>query len=155
VRYSLERSGGVLQNAELAVPPIRRRDFKLTVAGKGGGIGGGAPALDVAWVPEQLLFVACGAGPFALGYGREQVDDARFDSAALIRSALPPNADPSEIPRETAQLGPVQTAGDPSVREPHRRPPSPRTLALWAVLVGGVAIGLALSVRLARRIGSP
>src|SRR4029453_11838046 len=92
VLYSLDRAGGALRNPEVAVPPIRRRYFKLAVAEKGGGLGGGAPSLEVAWMPEQLLFVARGAGPFALGYGRAQVPGARFDAAALIRSALPPGA---------------------------------------------------------------
>ena len=136
------------------MPAIRRRYFKLAVAEKGGGLGGGAPALEVAWMPEQLLFVARGAGPFALGYGRAQALHARFAAAELIRSALPPDADPRvEMPRETAKLGPVKAVGDPSVLEPRREPPSPRTLALWGVLVGSVAIVLALSVRLLRRMG--
>src|SRR6202008_2101639 len=115
VLYKLERAGGML-NPELTVAPIRRRYFKLAVAEKGGGLGGGTPALEVSWMPEQLLFVARGAGPFALGYGRAQVLPGRFDSSELIRSALPPGADPRlEVPRETARLGPVKAVGDPSV----------------------------------------
>jgi hypothetical protein len=43
-------------------------------------------------VPEQLLFVRARRGPFALGYGRAQVEPARFDARELIRSALPPDA---------------------------------------------------------------
>jgi hypothetical protein len=153
--YQLDRAEGALRNGELTVPPIRRRYFKLAVAEKGGGLGGGAPALEVSWMPEQLLFVARGAGPFALGYGRAQVEHARFAAEELIRSAWPPDADPRvEVPRETARLGPVKEVGDPSVLEPRAQPPSPRTLALWAVLVGSVAIVLVLSVRLLRRMES-
>jgi hypothetical protein len=153
VLYSLDRAEGALRNPEVDVPPVRQRYFRLAVAEKGGGIGAGTPALEVAWVPEQLLFVARGAGPFALGYGRANAPAARFDAASLIRSALPPDADPQrDVPRETAALGPVQSAGDPSVLEPHREAPRPRTLALWAVLVGGVAFVLALSLRLLRRM---
>jgi hypothetical protein len=149
--YQLERGEGTLRNAEITVPPIRRRYFKLAVAEKGGGLGGGTPWLEAAWVPEQLLFVARGAGPFALGYGRAQVDPARFDAAELIRSALPPGA---EVPRETARLGSAETTGDSSVLEPRREPTPRRTIALWAVLVVSVAIVLALSVRLIRRMDS-
>jgi hypothetical protein len=155
VLYSLDRAEGALRNAEVAVPPIRRRYFKLAVAEKGGGLGGGVPSLEVAWMPEQLLFVARGAGPFALGYGRAQAPRARFDAAALIQSALPPDADPHrDIPRETARLGPVEAVGDPSVLQPHVRPPEPRTIALWCVLVASVAFVLVLSMRLLRRMGS-
>jgi uncharacterized protein DUF3999 len=153
VLYQLDQPDGALRNAEITVPAIRRRYFKLAVAEKGGGLGGGAPALEVAWMPEQLLFVARGAGPFALGYGRARVDGSRFDAAELIRSALPPDADPRrDLPRETAKLGPERAVGDPSVLEPRAELPSRRTLALWAVLVGSVAIVLALSVRLIRRM---
>jgi hypothetical protein len=155
VLYQLDHPDGALRNAEITVPAIRRRYFKLAVAEKGGGLGGVAPALEVAWMPEQLLFVARGAGPFALGYGRAQVDGSRFDAAELIQSALPPDADPRrDLPRETAQLGPVRTVGDPSVLEPRAEPPAPKTLALWGVLVGSVLIVLALSVRLLRRMGA-
>ena len=86
--YQLERAEGALRNEEITVPPIRRRYFKLAVAEKGGGLGGGTPALEVAWMPEQLLFVARGAGPFALGYGRAQAVHARFDAAELIRERI-------------------------------------------------------------------
>ena len=156
VLYQLERPEGALRNPEVAVLPIRQRYFKLNVSQKGGGIGGGAPALEVAWVPEQLVFVARGAGPFALGYGRAQCEAARFDAAELIRSALPPNADPvRDVPRTTARLGAVQAVGDPSVLEPRRAPTPLRTLALWGVLVASVAVVLALCVRLVRRIEPP
>ena len=154
VLYQLDHADGPLRNAELTVPALRRRYFKLAVAEKGGGLGGGVPALEVAWMPEQLLFVARGAGPFALGYGRAQVPGARFDAAELIHSALPPDADARrDLPRETAKLGPVRAVGDPSVLEPREEPVAPKTLALWGVLVGSVLIVLALSVRLLRRMG--
>ena len=154
VVYQLDHRDGALRNAEISVPPIRQRYFKLDVDEKGGGLGSGIPALEVAWMPEQLLFVARGAGPFALGYGRAQVAGSRFDASELIQSALPPGADPRrDLPRETAQLGVQRAVGDPSVLEPRSEPPSARTLALWGVLVGSVAIVLALSVRLLRRMG--
>jgi hypothetical protein len=154
VLYSLERPDGALRNAELETPPIRRRYFRLAIDEKGGGLGGGAPALEVAWLPEQLVFVARGAGPFALGYGRARAPAARFDAATLIRSALPPGADPQrDLPRATATLGPERAVGDPAVLVAHREPVAPRTIALWAVLVASVAFVLGLSLRLLRRIG--
>jgi Protein of unknown function (DUF3999) len=154
VLYQLDHPDGALRNEEIVVPPIRRRYFKLAVAEKGGGLGGGTPALEVAWMPEQLLFVARGAGPFSIGYGRAQAEGSRFDAAELIRSALPPDADPRrEIPRETARLGLQRAVGNPSVLEPRAEPIPPRTIALWGVLVGSVLVVLALSMRLLRRIG--
>jgi len=152
VLFHLESSEGALRNAELTVPPIRRRYFKLAVSEKGGGLGGGAPALEVAWVPEQLAFVARGAGPYALGYGRAQTEPERFDAGELFRSVLPPDVDPRDFPRETARLGPERAVGDTSVLAPRAEPTSPRTIALWAVLVGAVAFVFALSVRLVRQM---
>ena len=153
VLYELERAG-TLRSEAVAVAPVRHRYFKLTVAEKGGGVGGGTPELEVSWYPEQLLFVARGAPPYALGYGRAQTDNTRFDAQELIHSAVPPDAHGHrEVPRETARLGPVRSVGDPSVLEPRSEPPSARTLALWGVLVGAVAVVLALSVRLLRRMG--
>ena len=158
VLYELEPAdaprGEALRSQAIAVAPVRHRYFKLTVAEKGGGIGGGTPEVEVAWYPEQLLFVARGAPPYTLGYGRSQTENTRFDARELIESAVPPDAQGHrEVPRETARLGVVQTVGDPSVLLPRSEPLAPRTLALWGVLVGAVAIVLALSVRLLRRMG--
>ena len=151
VLYQLDRSG-TLRNAELPLPPIRQRYLKLVVAPKGGGVGGGAPVLEIAWRPEQLVFVSRGVGPFAVGYGRAQVEDARFEASALIRTALSRD---EEVPRATASLGPVVPVGDPAVLLPRSEPPSRRTLALWAVLIASVGGVLVLSVRLLRRMGRP
>ncbi len=151
VLYQLDRSGP-LRNPELPLPPIRQRYVKLVVAPKGGGVGGGAPVLEIAWRPEQLLFVSRGVGPFAVGYGRAQVQDTPFEASPLIRTALSRD---EEVPRETASLGPVVPVGDPAVLLPRSEPLSRRTLALWAVLVGSVGGVLVLSVRLLRRMGRP
>jgi hypothetical protein len=81
VLYQLEQPDGALRNAEITVPPIRRRYFKLAVAEKGGGSAAGARARGRVGARAAPVRGAR-RGPFALGYGRAQVEPARFDAAS-------------------------------------------------------------------------
>ena len=149
--YRLERTPP-LRNGALAVTPRRQRWFKLVVAPQGGGLGGGVPALEASWIPEQLLFVRRGEAPFALGYGRAGAADATFAASELVRTS---GVAPDEVPRASASLGAPYPVADASVLSPRSEPTPPRTLALWAFLVVAVAVVLALSVRLLRQMRDP
>ena len=139
VLYQLDHRDGALRNAEISVPAIRRRYFKLAVAEKGGGVGDGVPALEVAWMPEQLLFVARGAGPFALGYGRAQVP-----GGALRRR----RADPQRAAARR-RSAPRSAARDRAARSgaPGRRPERARAAPRAALGAHARAVGRARGQR--------
>jgi len=146
--YELEPSS-LVRNPPVRCPVTRHRYFKLVVSEKGGGLGAGIPTLEVAWYPEQLLFITRGEGPFRLGYGRAAAASTRFDATELISTT---RAGSREVPRETATLGLEYPVAEPSVLEAPEEPTSMRTIALWAVLVLSVGVVLAMSLRLLRRM---
>lgn len=146
--YELEHSG-LVRNPTVHWPVTRHRYFKLVVSEKGGGLGSGAPTLEVAWYPEQLLFITRGEEPFRLGYGRAAAGSTRFDATELIATTRTASR---EVPRETATLGLEYPVAEPSVLEVPEEPTSMRTLALWAVLVLSVGVVLAMSLRLLRQM---
>jgi hypothetical protein len=146
--YELEHSG-LVRNPAIHWPVTRHRYFKLAVSSKGGGLGSGTPVMEIAWYPEQLLFITRGEGPFRLGYGRAAVASTRFDATGLISTT---RTGSRELPRETASLGVEYPMAEPSVLELPEEPTSMRTIALWAVLVLSVCVVLAMSARLLRQM---
>jgi hypothetical protein len=121
VLYSLERPDGALRNAELETPPIRRRYFRLAIDEKGGGLGGGAPALEVAWLPEQLVFVARGAGTVCARLRTRARARGAFRRRQLIRSALPPAPIRSATCRAPPRRSvPSARSANPAVLVAHR-----------------------------------
>jgi hypothetical protein len=146
--YELEHSG-LVRNPAIDWPVTRHRYFKLVVSSKGGGLGSGTPVMEIAWYPEQLLFITRGEAPFRLGYGRAAVASTRFDATGLISTT---RTGSRELPRETATLGEEYPVAEPSVLEVPEEPTSMRTVALWAVLLLSVGLVLAMSVRLLRQM---
>lgn len=138
-----------LRNAAIRWPANRHRYVKLVTSSKGGGLAGGAPLLEAAWFPEQLLFITRGQPPYRLAYGRAGATGSRFDAAQLLQTNGPK---PDDVPRATAALGEEYGVAPRSVLLPSKEPVPMRTVALWAVLLLSVMVALALSVRLARQM---
>ena len=97
-----------------------------------------APALEVQWRSAQLVFVARGEAPFAL---------------ALPVSTLIPNSERlAELRLPEAKAGAV-AAGPPASRwDRIVGEVDARRLALWAILVAGVAVLGAMAWRLSRQM---
>jgi hypothetical protein len=142
-------SNGVLRNPEIRCGKKRRPYFKLVVSPKGGGVGTQTPTLEIAWIPDQVLFVAGGRGPYSLAYGRAGARNASFDAAELL--SIRDAGEPPRAP-EQANLGPERSvAGSRVLTLPD--PPLPvRTVALWGILILSVAVVVAMSVRLLREM---
>lgn len=146
--YSLEApdaSGEVLRNPPIPWPVRRHRYFKLVVSPKGGGLGAGTPLLEVAWRPEQLIFIARGEAPFTLAYGRAGAPGTRFAASNLLATT---GTRPAELPPATAHAGPPMRLGSDALLEPPAEPIPMRTLALWVLLLAVVAVVAVLSLRL-------
>lgn len=143
--YRLTQRGAELRSAPIELPGLRRRFFKLRVDPRGGGLAGQVPALRVEYVPDQLLFVARGPGPFQLAYGSAHASSTAFSPQQLADS-----------PRDKALLSQTVTLSAPRTMAGARafapRPPPPPTkiYALWAVLVVAAATVLVLALRMLR-----
>ncbi|MDQ3027543.1 MAG: DUF3999 domain-containing protein [Pseudomonadota bacterium] len=104
------------------------------------------PALEVQWRSHQLIFVARGEGPFALAFGNPQASAVALPVSALI----PAYERLAELRLPAAKAGKV-TDGPPVSRWDRLvGEANPRRLALWAILIGGVAVLGFMAWRLSR-----
>jgi hypothetical protein len=102
-----------------------------------GGFGGAAPELEVQWRAAQLVFVARGEEPFTLAFGNPQARSALLPVASVI-PAYEPHAEMALPEAVAGKLERTTTMQDQWPAFMQDVPP--RKLALWAVLIGAVAL---------------
>lgn len=142
--YRLRDRDTEVTSPELIVPSSGERYWLLRIDPKGGGVGGGVPALHIGWVPQTLVFAARGAGPFLLAYGSSAVKPAAF----AIESLIPGYKTDAEFKVQAASLGePVTLAGAARLRPAWDY----KQIALWTSLILGVAMLGWMAYRLSRQ----
>ncbi|QDU66201.1 DUF3999 domain-containing protein [Engelhardtia mirabilis] len=139
------------QNPPYDIRSRTDRWWRLLVEPQGGGLGGGEPELELFYYPQQLAFVARGAGPFTLGFGAREAPAARFDWSAVTQVLS--DAERSQLPRQSVQFGPLRDLGGPSVLQAPIES-SRNTYILWGVLILGVALLGRASWNLAQQLRS-
>ncbi len=146
--YRLKRDG-----VEVSSPPIDigRRAARHWMARLAPGSSAGAPALEVQWRADGLVFVAQGEPPFYLAFGNPQAA-----STALPLTTLVPQYEKGrERQLAFAKVGDVRAGPPPSRWDNLVGSLNPRRIALWAILVGGViALGV-MAWRLSRQMSKP
>ncbi|MCE5241691.1 MAG: DUF3999 domain-containing protein, partial [Desulfobacteraceae bacterium] len=146
--YGLRLEGTDVVSPDLAMAPVTDRFWMLRVRQSGGGLGQGVPTLELGWVPQSLLFVARGEGPFLLAYGHagRQFVNVRVDDLLAEFSNSRGDKVPFRLATAGAQvvLGGVEKLKAPLV--------DAKRAALWCVLILGVAVLAWMSARLFRQM---
>lgn len=146
--YRLVQRGETYASADTEIAPTRERHWLVRADVRGGGFGAGAPRLTAGFVPQRLLFVARGEGPFTLAFGA-----AGVAGAALAPSALVPGAD-NEVALKAAHatIGTARERAQAQAAWYALAPGTWKRIALWAILVAGVAVLGWMAWRLGRRM---
>jgi hypothetical protein len=147
VLYRLRQGDQTVTNPDLATSISHDRYWLLRVDQKGGGIGRGTVTLHAGWVPQTLVFVARGNGPFQLAYGSARALPTAFPIESLVpgfRSDLPLQA-------STARALEQRTLKGAAALRPAR---DVRAWTLWGVLILGVLLLAWMAWRLARQLAS-
>ncbi len=148
VLYRLMHGGREVTNADLSVGSRGWKQWLLRVDARGGGLGSGLPQVEVGWVPQQMVFVARGPGPFILVYGNGQAKAGDLP----IQTLVPGWRSDAELPAASATAGPQQTLAGPRALQ---AVPNYKTWALWASLAIGVALLAWMAWVLAREMKGP
>ena len=148
VGYRLRQGDGTLEGAPTPVALTRDPLWRASLAAEAGD--GLAPRLQLGWVPEEVAFVARGAGPYILAAGHPSAPPAWLAPAQVV----PGDGSASAA---TLQAGRVLTGAQP-VSPPPRTPapwqPGSHWL-LWAALLAGVGVLGAMARGLWRDMRSP
>jgi uncharacterized protein DUF3999 len=105
------------------------------------------PTLEATWRGVQMVFVARGEGPFTLVFG-----DPKASSVALpVASIIPEYKRQAELALPEAKVGAVAAAPAPTQWERLTADVQPRRVALWAILLIGVAVLGFMAWRLLRQ----
>lgn len=146
VVYRLNLKGASFVGSDIALPNTngeRQWQLRLTPAD---GLGATRPAVEFGFVPQQLVFVARGAGPFTLAYGAAGVEPAQFSLDGVLAQLGGAVPAPAALGPETA-LGGSERLGEPGGGYPWK------TWLLWAALVAGVGLLAEMARRLFRQMG--
>jgi hypothetical protein len=147
--FTAFRLGGAaaLRNEDQAVDVTRDRYWRIAAESPLDA----APALKVAYRPEEFALLPRGDGPYSLVAGSATARRSDFPIAVLLaeaRSRLGTGWQPAD-----ATLGPLApVSGEAALVRPER-PVDRRQLLLWGVLIGGAAIVLFMVLRLMRGEG--
>lgn len=146
--YRVLQGGARLEGPTIDLPRRAHRFYRLRVAHKGGGLGRGAPELELRYRPQQLLFVARGQAPYHLAYGYHAAKPSSFDPAQVL--AVLPEAERSSLPASDCTLGAPRARAGTAALTPPPPPPPLKRYALWGVLIAATAaLGIA-AVRIGR-----
>lgn len=109
-----------------------------------------APTLELGYRPARLQLLAQGNGPYTLAFGSRRAQSA----PARACGTLIADVRGDELARLVAlgQLGTQRTLGGDAALQPLPRPTSFKRIVLWTVLVGGVALLIAMALSLLRRV---
>jgi hypothetical protein len=147
--YRVHLRGSEIKSPDFPFPPDTDRFWMMKIDRTGGGLGHGVPGLELGWVPEKVVFVARGGGPFTLAYGssRTRVGDRGNDLLTEFK-----NLQKENVAARAVETGPQFFLGGTAVLRPGMTPQNWKTAVLWAVLVAGVTLLTWMALRLYRHI---
>ena len=144
--YALDLEGHQVANLPVTGASTGDRYWRVRIADNGAGLDSDSrtPVLQLGWRPDQLLFVGRGKGPYTLAFGSTSQNMAQGASGELILGALREARSESLIRR--IEPGPVFALGGEKAIKPRVAKATWQKIALWIVLIAGVAL-LALMTR--------
>jgi hypothetical protein len=131
--YRMQVEGAEKQSPALELGKRSARHWLVKLSGRTADVS--PPTLEVQWRASQVVFAARGNPPFTLAFGNAQA----MPVALPITSMVPDYKPRSELALPEAKVGEVTTGPPPTRWEKIVADVSPKRLALWIVLIAGVA----------------
>jgi hypothetical protein len=150
IAYRIVRDGKEVTSPELPVAPNASPSWRIVVDPASGGLGTPLPELDLSWAARNLVFLARGAGPYTLAFGKKEATAAALPLTTLFPGYR--NQGESKLP--AAAVGDLRLAPPPgpSMLPPFVADQDPKRLGLWTALIVGVLLLAVLAWRLSRQM---
>ncbi len=145
--YRLRIDGTELTTPDFSFDPTAAQAWRLRVEPEGA-LGPEPPALEIGYVPETVLFVARGEGPFRLVFGHHAAESVALPPATVLGGVPRVEGRSLIAPARTGER--VEVAGPSALLAPTEVPV--RRILLWGVLVLGVALLGWMALRLLRQL---
>jgi hypothetical protein len=155
--YRVGLDGQEVQSAPFSTGRLSSdRYWALSLQANEAGLAGKIPALELGWVPHQLLFMARGSGPFRLAYGSAAVEGADFDFPALMAELALSRKGAPVVPQVARLLGGQTELGgtDRLVPEPVPTVHPWKQWVLWGTLVIALLLVAGMAWRLYQELSS-
>lgn len=144
--YRLSVDGINIQQDEITLTGSRNLYWKLKINQQGGGIGAGLPIIELAWKPQQLVFVARGEAPYKLVWGSVRVPAVTRDAKQILIGVNQENSK-SMLSSAHWMADSVQAVNLMSLTE-LEKPVNWRQWILWLVLIVAAITLIWMAVRL-------
>ncbi|MBK7949835.1 MAG: DUF3999 domain-containing protein [Deltaproteobacteria bacterium] len=151
--YRVATGGQTLESPAIGIARRIDRFWAVRAQTKGGGFGATLPELEIAYHPQQLLFLARGQAPFILAFGRHDAQPSTFAWQELL--GFLPESERAALPRSDVDASPPRILSGEAARVPPPPPLPPlplRRYVLWSVLVLGVGALAIAAWRLVRDV---
>ena len=108
------------------------------------------PTLQLGYRPARLQFLTQGNSPYTLAFGSRRASSKQVQACGRLLADVRDD----ELERFVAagELGERRTLGGDAALQPPPRPTPVKRIVLWAVLVGGVGLLIAMALSLLRRV---
>jgi Protein of unknown function (DUF3999) len=149
--YNITRNGKELISPAVPTNIAATRaatTWRAVIDTRGGGLGSTMPTLVLTWQPAQIIFAARGEPPFTISFGRTDAVAAHFQ----VNEIMPGYKDRAEFLLPVATIA-TTTSDAASITPVSATVPNAtdwKKIALWAVLIVGVALMMWMAIRLGR-----
>lgn len=148
--YRVKHDGVELHSPALELGIRRARHVSLHVDPRMRAMLPDTLAFDVAYAPDQLLFVTRGKGPYVLAYGSRKTAPRAFEASELL-SFIPEEAR-GALPIESAKVEARRALGGNAARTLPPPERSYRLPILWTILIVGAGTLVLLALRMLRKL---
>lgn len=147
--YRLKHGATVLSSGAIPLAGTRARLLSLRIDSRASAPPKEPLSFDVAYAPDQLLFIAHGSAEHLLAFGSYRRASAPFAADALLSFLTPEQK--RELPLVSAHAGAQRTLGGPAARTPPKPGFPVQSAVLWGVLVLGAGTLILLALRLLKK----
>ena len=144
--YRLSVDGVEIQHTDVIIPRSTDTDWKIKVDQQGGGLGAGLPEIELAWQPQQLIFVARGNAPYKLVWGSARVSPVTLNADQIMVGVNKSNR--TSMLSNAVWLANTVSPVNLNSLEAEKTPVNWRQILLWSVLIVAAILLVWMAVRL-------
>jgi len=148
--FALQLGSARHHHTQIHFPQTTDRFWRVEVLRGAETLGGMQPSLQLGYPPARLRFLAQGEGPFLVAYGSARVERQAPVACERLLGSL--SKDERAGMTGEAQIESLDALDNPAALKALPKPTPLRQIILWAVLVSGALLVLAMAMTLLKKL---